>query len=567
MKTMTGQLAPAPPKMRTASNKPTLLLADSDEALLDVMRRGLALRGFEVETATGGVECLSKLRLGTAEVVVLNLELFWGGGDGVLAVMQNDPALARIPVVLTSARTVDVRRPTGDVAQIVCFLEKPFPLEVLLDGIDWRLPDRPRNSGDRSAGHTPRLRYTRDRSPKATIVRDATECKRNEMSPQEREFLRTKAELAHTRIQLARVMASAPNVIVALDGEGRVTSFNPAAERIFGCPAAAAIGCSIEQFLPAGVPENPARGTDGSVLFEVEGRRADGATVHFVTFPSGGEPARAGCSTLILGDITGRKRAEEELRARTAELEATTRQLWQAARLAGVGELAASIAHELNNPLGTVSLRIEGVLAKTPPDDPRRKALEVIEQEIERMAGLVGNLLQFSRAGVDKASTVDITEEITKALELVDYHLRKQQIWVAPEFASGVPAIFADRQHLRQVFLNLFTNAADAMPAGGCLSVRVHPGELPGRCPAVVVEVNDTGEGIPAHLLSRVTDPFFSTKEEGKGTGLGLAICKRIIEQHQGTLEIESQVCVGTTVRMTMPVHPNTNVTKLHASY
>jgi DNA-binding response OmpR family regulator len=111
-----------------------------------------------------------------------------------------------------------------------------------------------------------------------------------------------------------------------------------------------------------------------------------------------------------------REQALAELQQTTEELRATTQQLWQAARLAGVGELAASIAHELNNPLGTVALRVEGVLAKTPPDDPRRRPPEIIEQEVERMARLVGNLLQFSRAGVDKVSTVDACEEVRRTL-------------------------------------------------------------------------------------------------------------------------------------------------------
>ena len=134
---------------------------------------------------------------------------------------------------------------------------------------------------------------------------------------------------------------------------------------------------------------------------------------------------------------------------------------------------------------------------------------------------------------------------------------------VEPEFARGVPTIYADRQHLRQVFLNLFTNAADAMPNGGRLVPRVRPGELPGPIPAVVVEVADTGVGIPPKHLPRVTDPFFTTKEEGKGTGLGLAICRRIVRQHQGTLEIESRVGEGTTVRVTLPIRTDANVTGL----
>lgn len=256
-----------------------------------------------------------------------------------------------------------------------------------------------------------------------------------------------------------------------------------------------------------------------------------------------------------------REAALADLKARTEELRQTTQQLWQAARLAGVGELAASIAHELNNPLATVSLRVEGLLAKTPPDDPRRKALEIVDQEVDRMGRLVANLLNFSRAGREEVSIVNVADEITKTVELTGYHFRQRGVVVASEFGRGVPAIQADRQQLRQVFLNLFTNAADAMPRGGRLVPRVKAGELaPGR-PAVVIEVADTGTGIPSELLPRVTEPFFTTKEEGKGTGLGLAICRRIVEQHHGRLEVESELGKGTTIRVLLPAQNGENLT------
>jgi signal transduction histidine kinase len=261
-----------------------------------------------------------------------------------------------------------------------------------------------------------------------------------------------------------------------------------------------------------------------------------------------------------------RERALAELQAKTDELKAATQQLWQAARLAGVGELAASIAHELNNPLATVHLRLEGVVAKTPPDDPRRRPLEVVEQEVERMAKLVGNLLHFSRAGRDQVSTVDVPVEVRQTVELTEPHLRRLRVTVHPEFHPDVPPILADRQQLRQVLLNLFTNAGDAMPRGGRLTVRVRPGRLPDDRTAVVVEVADTGTGISPAVLPRVFDPFFTTKEEGKGTGLGLAICKRIVDQHHGRLEIESEIGLGTTVRLILPVNNAANVTKLHGA-
>jgi signal transduction histidine kinase len=242
------------------------------------------------------------------------------------------------------------------------------------------------------------------------------------------------------------------------------------------------------------------------------------------------------------------------------ELRAMTQQLWQAAKLASVGELAASVAHELNNPLGTVSLRLEGVLAKMAPNDPNRRPLEIVDQEVQRMARLVGNLLHFSRAARDQVSTVDVREEIIKTIELTEHHLKRRGIRIEPEFHPSAPTIYADRQQLRQVFLNLFTNAGDAMPKGGRLIPRLSPGQLPDGTPAIVVEVSDTGIGIALELLPRVFEPFFTTKEEGKGTGLGLAICRRIVQGHHGTLQIESEVGRGTTVRVTLPVKNTANV-------
>jgi signal transduction histidine kinase/CHASE3 domain sensor protein len=246
-------------------------------------------------------------------------------------------------------------------------------------------------------------------------------------------------------------------------------------------------------------------------------------------------------------DITERKQLEESLLERTAQIEAMTQQLWQTAKLATMGELAASIAHELNNPLATVSLRVEGLLAQAAPEDPQCRTLEIVEQEVERMGSLVANLLQFSRRTHQQISTLDVPEEIENTLELIRHHLRNRHITVVREFPPDLPKVHADRQQLRQVFLNLFTNASDAMPDGGTLTLRVTA-----NC-GVVIEVCDTGTGIPAELLSQVREPFFTTKPDGKGTGLGLSICQRIVQEHQGRFELESEEGKGTTVRIVLP--------------
>jgi signal transduction histidine kinase len=279
-----------------------------------------------------------------------------------------------------------------------------------------------------------------------------------------------------------------------------------------------------------------------------------------------------------------------EIERKSEEIKAVSHHLWQAEKLATMGELAASIAHELNNPLATISLRIESLTAQTPENDPRLRELEIIGQEIERMARLVANLLQSSRRSQPQISTVDVCEEIENTLELIHYHLRKYNVKIMREFAPDVPKIHADRQQLRQLFLNLFTNASDSMPEGGTLTIRVYQQDSEDRRqktedrggkrddgkfasinptvngttsnlqPAtrnqfVVIEIADTGVGIPPEFLPKVMEAFFTTKPEGKGTGLGMAICRRVVQDHKGTLEITSSCGIpkGTTVRIVLP--------------
>jgi PAS domain S-box-containing protein len=416
-------------------------------------------------------------------------------------------------------------------------------------------------------------------------------------------------ELRAANAYLAGILDIAEDAIVSVNGRQEIVLFNRGAEKTFGYQAADVLGKPLDMLIPEryGVTHRrdvdefgrgPASARRMGERSEVYGRRADGGE-----FPADVTISKVSLDgdlffTAIVRDITARKQIEAELlhlnrdlerrvenrtaelaegnrrletaltdlRAKTDELRATTQQLWQSAKLAGVGELAASIAHELNNPLGIATLRLESLMAQTPPDDPRRRVMEIVEQELERMAALVSNLLQFIRFGHDQVSTVDVRDEIERTLELVFHHLRKRGVTVRTEFAPAVPLIYADRQKLRQVFLNLFTNAGDAMPAGGTLTIRAKPGTGRGGADAVVIEVADSGVGIAPEVLPKVMDAFFTTKEEGKGTGLGLAICRRIAHEHDGTIEIESDVGRGTVVWVTIPVNPGGHAPHLRDS-
>jgi len=251
---------------------------------------------------------------------------------------------------------------------------------------------------------------------------------------------------------------------------------------------------------------------------------------------------------LLNGQLEERvKDRTEELARRNQEISATYQQLWHSAKLATLGELTASVAHELNNPLQTVSLRIESLSRRLSGDQGAQESLSVVEKELDRMAHLVANLLQLSRKGEQRIATVNAADELEKTLELLQYHLRKYGIQTKRDFPPCIPLIRVDPEQLQQAFLNLFTNACDAMQSGGTLTLRVRGGTN------VVIDIIDTGSGIAAADLPRVMETFFTTKPPGKGTGLGLPICRRIVEAHGGSLCIESEPGRGATVRIVLP--------------
>ncbi len=377
-----------------------------------------------------------------------------------------------------------------------------------------------------------------------------------------------------SELRYRRLFESAKDGILILEADsGRIIDVNPYLVEMLRTPKEEILGQELWELGPfkdivaskLAFAELQQRGYMRYENLSLEEREGTLRQVEFVSNSYlEGESRVIECN---IRDITERKLAEAELlrtnqrlegalaelQSKTHELAAMTQQLWQASKLATMGELAASVAHELNNPLATVALRAESALEALPEGDPKRYSLEVISQEVERMGTLVSNLLLFSRRSHRQISTLDLREELRHLLEFIQYHLRSHKIRIVLDFAAVLPTVQADQQQLRQVFLNLITNASDAMPKGGTLTVRSHPGAMADGQAAVVVEFSDTGSGVQTADLPKLWEPFFTTKPEGKGTGLGLAICRRTVEEHRGTIAIETGPRKGTTVRITLP--------------
>jgi PAS domain S-box-containing protein len=342
------------------------------------------------------------------------------------------------------------------------------------------------------------------------------------------------------------ILESLDNGLLVVDLNDRVVRWNRALERLYGVSRAAASGHALgDLFDPAFVEAVRAarRDTpDGATLSRVplvaRGDRAgETLVVNAAVVPLRAEDgqgiATAG-TILIVEDVTARVQLEEQLRL--------------SEKMASIGLLAAGVAHEVNTPLTGISSFTQMLLEGADAQDPRTRLLEKIERQTFRAAKIVNGLLTLSRPTSSDRSSFDINLVIADVLSLLEHQFETHRIRVRREL-SDTPVIVLGLEHkLQQVFLNLFLNARDAMPKGGWLSVS---SRIDGN--RAIVEVSDTGSGIPSEYLARIYDPFFTTKAIGQGTGLGLSITYGIVREHEGTIECDSGVGQGTKFILSFP--------------
>ena len=226
-------------------------------------------------------------------------------------------------------------------------------------------------------------------------------------------------------------------------------------------------------------------------------------------------------------------------------------------KLAAVGQLAAGIMHEINNPLATILACAEALALRRDALAPADRAsfdeyLKIIDAEVQRCRRIVDGLLDFSRSKSGAQQVVSVNDVVEQTLFLLKHHDRFRRLTVVPELARDLPAVRGDAERLIQSFMALMLNAMDAMDARGQLTVRTHLN--PQRRDEVLIEFIDTGQGIPQEHLSKIFEPFYTTKAPGRGTGLGLSICYGIVQEHRGRIEVESQPGVGSDFKVYLPI-------------
>ena len=349
-------------------------------------------------------------------------------------------------------------------------------------------------------------------------------------------------ELREQEASYRKSIDNAPAAIFRVDHQfGTILDANIVAEKLVRAGRAEMVGTRLCDMIPRaerqGATElfEEARSRGHSSREDLHLQRRDGELVP-VFFNAGLiEYGHHHFFQVICVDTSDRKRLET--------------QLIQSEKMAAIGQLAAGIAHEIRNPLGIIMNALYDLSEIVDGSNPEIKEdLRIAKEEIDRAQAIINNLLEFSRESRAELETVDVNDLLRKTLQLMSKGLQNSDVRVVTDFGP-LGTCQANQNALRQIFLNLITNAVQAMPSGGELRLRTTP--LSGG--RIQLEFTDTGMGIPPEHLKDVFNPFFTTKAPGQGTGLGLSVVHSVVQRYQGDIQVRSQVNEGTTFTIEFP--------------
>jgi PAS domain S-box-containing protein len=366
---------------------------------------------------------------------------------------------------------------------------------------------------------------------------------------------RVETALRNTSDTLSALIQASPLAIFAFDPAGKVTSWNAAAQRLFGWSAAEVLGHMLPAIAPEQLPEfrdHHLAVLEGQSFIDLEVRwqRRDGTpvTLSLALAPLYGGLSEVRGVIALAADLTERKKLEGQLR--------------QSQKMEAVGQLAGGVAHDFNNLLTAIMGYTSLLLKAVPPDDPKHEDLLEIDRATARATELTQQLLAFSRRQLLQPTVIDLNAVLSDTMRMLGRLLGEHiELAILPETGLGV--VKADRGQIAQVIVNLAVNARDAMDGGGKLTLETrnvrldrayvsqHPGATEGEF--VMLAVTDTGRGMDPATQARIFEPFFTTKERGKGTGLGLSTVYGIIKQSGGMIYVYSEPGRGTTFKIYLP--------------
>jgi two-component system NtrC family sensor kinase len=362
-------------------------------------------------------------------------------------------------------------------------------------------------------------------------------------------------ELQKTNEFLENIIGSSTAAILVADMKGVILLMNESARKLFGYTDRVAVGTSIAEYLytPGGARSvmkklrSPDYGGVGKLystemtIINSSGEEIPVEMTAAIIYQDGKEVATMG----IYNDLRAKIEIEKKLK------EAERIKLEQSNKMASLGQLAAGVAHEINNPLSGILIDASLILEELDHQSPIRQDMMNIIDDTNRCKDIVKNLLAYSRQTEMKRELFNINDVIEQTLAFLGHHALLQNITIHKEFSSAMLMCEGDKNQLVQVFTNIIINAAHAITGKGDITIRSSRDKPEGK---IYIEFSDSGCGIPEEVLPRIFDHFFTTKEEGKGTGLGLGTVKSIIEKHGGKIKVKYTSPEGTTFLIELPL-------------
>jgi PAS domain S-box-containing protein len=514
--------------------KPRLLAVADQDANLPAVEEILADVNVEIVRAASGKEALRCVLQFEFALILMDIRMPGMDGFETATRIRERDRLRHIPIIFFSGDiSKDANLFKGYSLGAVDFLNKPIVPEILKTKVTTFV----------------------ELYQKSQEIKKETERLRVELENQVRQ--RT-AELRVINQTLNSIIAASPHGILAVDRDRNVFLWNPAATRIFGWTADEVIGGKVPF-----VPDNQRQDSDlfsqralqGETFTnrEVRRMRRDGTPLDLLVSaaPAYDESGKVTGFVTVLTDITEHKKLEQ--------------QLFRAQRLESLGTLASGVAHDLNNVLAPIGMALELFRMKL-TDETSRNTLNSLETCVNRGSGLIRQVLTFAR-GV-QGERVDVqTKHLMQETEKVLRETLPKSIRIVSDVPRDLWLVSADATQIHQVLMNLCVNARDAMPQGGTLTisgqnvvldetyVELNAGAATG--PHVVIEIHDTGHGIPAEIRGKIFEPFFTTKDLSKGTGLGLSTVAAIVRNHGGHVNLYSEVGKGTSFKIYIPAIPS----------
>lgn len=344
---------------------------------------------------------------------------------------------------------------------------------------------------------------------------------------------------------LNSILESMENGVIGIDVSGNITLFNRAAVEITGFTSSHLLQKSYSSFFGNGSQDEP---TLMQVLHSGKELKRD----EKVIWHQDGHPVPVSFQTAVLRDSKGIRIGAVEIFSDISKIKALEKEMQQAKTMAALGEMSATVAHEIRNPLGAMGVWAGLLERDLEADDPRKKTLGKIIEGLSRLNKIVSNLLVYTRPVKAELRKVQIEKIISEIIDFVQIEIERngQTITIKRIFCDEPVYVLVDPEKMGQVIMNLCLNAIQAMPNGGKLTVAVE--QCKNNNGFIKISIIDSGIGIEKEIINKIFDPFFTTKENG--TGLGLAIVKKIVASHSGYIDIKSKSGKGTAVKFFLPL-------------